>query len=100
MAWTLEEQSVRTSTSPFPQRVFFAFLKTGFDVINEDPGTASHAERLVLANQVINGSLPPRAVQLLPILNPALQVDNPSDNDILFTVSQQWNFFANRIQSA
>lgn len=100
MAWNLQEQHERVNTSPYPQRLSMAFLKTAFDVVNEDPGTTNHTQRLVLANQVVNGVLPSRAVQILHILNPALQVDNPSDNDILFTVSQQWDFFANRIPSA
>jgi hypothetical protein len=97
MAWTLEQQHQRTSASPYPQRISTGFLKTAFDVINEDPGTVNHAQRMVFANNVVNGVLPPRAVQILHVLNPALQVDDPSDNDILFTISQQWDFFANRL---
>lgn len=100
MAWSLEELSVKTSAAPYPQRVQFAFLKTAIDVINEDPGIPEHAVRVILANQVVEGNLPSRAAQLLPTLNPALQVDSPTDNDLLFTVSQQWNFFANRLPEA
>lgn len=99
MPWTLAEQHVRSSAAEYANRLSFAFLKTAFDIINEDPQTANHETRLRLANQVVNGSLPPRAVQILHILNPALQVEEPTDNDILFTVSQQWDFFANRLPS-
>jgi predicted outer membrane protein len=97
--WTLLEQHTITSSSAYQQRVEMAFLKTAFDVSNEDPQTANHAARLVLAEQVINGSgVPPRAFKLLHILNPALQgTQDPTDSDLLFTVSQQWNYFANQI---
>lgn len=73
-----------------------AFLKTALDVINEDPITASHAERLILALEVFKGTgVPPRAAKVLHLLNPALQGTlEPTDGDILFTVAQQWNYFA------
>lgn len=96
--WTLLEQHTITSSASYQQRVEMAFLKTAFDVTNEDSGTANHAERLALAEQVISGSgVPPRAFKLLHILNPALQgTQDPTDSDILFTVAQQWNYFANQ----
>lgn len=94
--WTLLEQDTITSSAAYQKRVEMAFLKTALDVVNEDPQTASHAERLALANQVLWGSgVPTRAFKLLHILNPALQATpDPSDSDILFTVAQQWNTFA------
>jgi hypothetical protein len=95
MAWSLEEQYTRASNAVWSNKLRMAFLKTAFDVTNESDQTPDHTQRLALANQVIDGDMPNQAVFLLPILNPALQVDNPTDNDILFTVSQQWNFFAN-----
>lgn len=97
MPWSLQQQSDYTSASGYQKRIQFAFLKTAQDVVSEDTETANHAERLTFANQVISGSgMPPRATSILHILNPALQVDggDPTDNDILFTVSQQWNYFA------
>lgn len=97
MAWDLLQQSQYTSASDYQKRVQFAFLETAQDVYTEDPETPNHAERLALANQVISGSgLPPRAFSILHILNPGLQVEggSPTDNDLLFTVSQQWNYFS------
>jgi hypothetical protein len=96
--WTLQEQHDITSSAAWQQRVEMAFLKTAFDVTNENSGTANHPARLTLAQKVISGSgVPPRASKLLHILNPALQgSQNPTDNDILFTVSQQWDYFANQ----
>lgn len=94
--WTLLEQHTITSSSEYQQRVEMAFLKVAFDVTNEDSGTANHAARLELANEVISGAgVPPRAFKMLHILNPALQGSpNPSDSDLLFTVAQQWNYFS------
>lgn len=97
MAWTLEQASTYTKVQAYRDRIGQAFLKIAQDVVTEDPGTANHAQRLVLANQVIKGSgIPSRAYEMLPRMNPALQVDGgvPTDNDILFTVSQQWDAFA------
>lgn len=104
MPWTLNQQFTFTSDPAYRNRIGLAFLKLANDVTNEDPGTANHVKRLALATQVISGSgVPPRCYQLLPILNPALQVNvsdptaDPTDNDILFTVSQQWDYFANEL---
>lgn len=101
MSWTLNQQFTFTSDPAYRNRIGLAFLKLANDVTNEDPTTANHVKRLALANQVISGSgVPPRCYQLLPILNPALQVPvndptaDPTDNDILFTVSQQWDYFS------
>lgn len=97
MSWTLSQQFTFTADADYRNRIGLAFLKLANDVTNEDPTTANHVKRLTLANQVISGSgVPPRCYALLPILNPALQVDGgvPTDNDILFTVSQQWDHFA------
>lgn len=101
MSWTLNQQFTFTSDPVYKNRIGIAFLKLANDVINEDVETNNHANRVELANQVINGSgVPPRCYQLLPILNPALQVPvndptaDPTDNDLLFTVAQQWDYFA------
>lgn len=97
MAWTLQEQAQYTRDSVYKDRVYFGFLKTANDVVNEASNTANHENRLTLAQQVINGSGPPvRATMLLHILNPALQVEGgePTDNDILFTIAQQWDYFS------
>lgn len=94
--WTLLQQNTITTSAEYQQRVEMAFLKVALDVINEAPETANHAERVTLANAVFKGSgVPPRAAKVLHLLNPALQGTlEPTDNDILFTVSQQWNYFA------
>lgn len=95
MAWTLLEQHQQISSADYRARIQMAFLNTAQNVITEDPQTPNHAARLVLAEQVIEGDgLPRRAVDILHVLNPGLQVENPTDSDILFTVSQQWDYFA------
>ncbi len=98
MSWSLLQSFQYTSAADYRNRVIHAFLKTADQVVNESPSESNHAARLALANQVISGTgLPPRAFEMLPVLNPGLQVDggDPTDNDILFTVSQQWDYFAN-----
>lgn len=101
MSWTLNQQFTYTSDPNYKNRIGLAFLKLANDITNEDPTTPDHVKRLALADQVISGSgVPPRCYQLLPILNPALQVTvndptaDPTDNDIIFTVSEFWNYFA------
>jgi hypothetical protein len=43
-----------TSVDPdFMGRVFMAIRECGRDIINEDPGTANHADRLLLAKVVV-----------------------------------------------
>lgn len=96
MSWTLQQQFEYTSATSYQHRIYFAFLKTANDIRNEASNTTNHVARLALAEKVINGDGPPkRAVMLLHVLNPALQVDGgePTDNDLLFTISQQWDFF-------
>lgn len=100
MAWTLLEKATFTAATDYRARIGQAFLKLANDVVNESGSTTNHANRLTLAEQVISGSgVPSRCYELLPVLNPALQVDGgePTDNDIIFTVSQQWDFFANEL---
>lgn len=101
MSWTLNQQFTYTSDAAYKNRMGLAFLKIANDITNEDPTTPDHVKRLALADQVISGSgVPPRCYQLLPILNPALQVTvndptaDPTDNDILFSISEFWNYFA------
>lgn len=95
MAWSYLELYNNSNSSELNNRVQMACLKIAVDVQNEDPGTSNHASRLVLANRVVNGSgLPSRVVALLALRNPALQVASPTDSDIDFTVSQQWDFLS------
>jgi len=95
MAWSLTELYEKSSSTDFNNRVQMAFLKTAVDVQNESEQVENHEDRLALASQVINGTgLPTRTVAMLALRNPALQVESPTDSDILFTVSQQWNYFA------
>lgn len=97
MAWTLLQQFTFSNAPDYKNRVGQAFLKLANDVVNEDESTGNHENRIALANQVISGTgVPPRAFALLPVLNPALQVDGgePTDNDLLFSIAQQWDYFA------
>lgn len=101
MSWTLFQQVTYTADPIYRSRLGQAFLKLANDIVNENPATTNHAQRLALAVQVISGNgVPPRCYPLLPVLNPALQVSvsnpetDPTDNDLLFTVSTYWDYFA------
>lgn len=99
MAWTLLEQHQQISSADYRARIQMAFLNTAQNVMAESDQTANHAERIALAERVINGDgMPRRAVEMLHILNPGLQVADPTDSDILFTVAQQWEYFAAQLE--
>lgn len=97
MSWTLDQQTNYSNDSQYRNRIQMAFFSVANDVENESSSATNHIARKALADRVLYGAgVPPRAASILHILNPALQVDGgvPTDNDILFTVSQQWDYFA------
>lgn len=98
MALTFAEQFTTFDSAAFQQRLLMCLLKTAQNIVSEDPQTTNHAKRLQLAEKVIRETVIPfRMNLLLPVLNPALQVEAPSDSDIEFTVAQQWGYFADRL---
>lgn len=98
MSLTLIQQFNLFDSADFQRRLLMCLLKCANNIVNEDPETANHANRKLLAEKVIRETVIPfRMNLLLPVLNPALQVESPTDSDIEFTVAQQWNYFANRL---
>ena len=79
-----------------------ACLKAAYDILNEDGGTANHANRLVWANVVLNGTVAEVEAAAMQHLryaiasNATLQSvgDGATDNDVLYIVSSQLNTFA------
>lgn len=79
-----------------------ACLKAAYDILNEDAGTANHANRLTWANAVLNGTVAEveaKAMQHLRYAiasNATLQSagDAATDNDVQFIVNSQLNTFA------
>jgi len=78
-------------------RVSAAVAKAAFDVINEDSGTAYHAERVVWAKdamkdpEIVSDKMVWTVVQ-----NPTIQSNglDSTDNDIQFVVNSNINNFA------
>lgn len=98
MAQTFLQQFTLFDSAEFQQRLLMCLLKASQNIVAEDPQTANHAKRVFLAEKIIRETVIPfRMNLLLPILNPALDVAAPTDSDIEFTVSQQWDYFANRL---
>lgn len=79
-----------------------ACLTSAYDILNEDGGTANHANRLIWANSVLNGTVAEveaKAMQHLRYAmasNATLQsvVDAATDNDVIFIIASQINTFA------
>ena len=85
----------------FAGRVLFISLKVAQNVVAEDPGTASHAERVAYADRVIRGEDRPKLIAAHVIAsNPtiAAAIDaqpaqfgaNVPDGDIEFALASIW----------
>lgn len=79
-----------------------ACLKAAYDIHNEDPGTANHANRVTWANVILNGTtaqVEAAAMQHLRYAvasNATIQAagDASTDNDVQYVVNSQINTFA------
>jgi hypothetical protein len=83
-------------------RTQVAISNAAYNVLNEDPGTANHANRITWANNVL--ASPERMMNLemaILVQNSTIQAagDNASDNDIQFVVNGLVDQFANAIAS-
>lgn len=79
-----------------------ATLKAAYDVVNESTGTTNHANRVVWANSILNGTVADveeKAMQHLRYgiaSNATLQSsgDGATDNDVQYIVNSQIDTFA------
>jgi hypothetical protein len=83
-------------------RTQIAISNASYNVINEDPGTANHANRIMWANNVL--ASPERMMNLemaIVVQNPTIQNagDAAADSDIQFVVNGLVDYFANAIAS-
>lgn len=83
-------------------RTQIAISNAAYNVINEDAGTANHANRIIWANYALAN--PERMMSLemsLLVQNPTIQAggDNATDNDIQFVVNGLIDPYANAIAS-
>ena len=79
-----------------------ACLKAAYDILNEDGGTANHANRLVWANVILKGTVAEVEAKAAEHLryamasNATLQsaCEEATDNDVQYIVNSQINVFA------
>jgi hypothetical protein len=102
MATYLDIYNLQYTETLLRQRTQVAISHAANDVINEDPATANHANRIVWANEVLAN--PERMMNLemsLVVQNPTIETEgnNATDNDIQFVVNGLVNPYANAIAS-
>lgn len=82
----------------FLYQVAGACMVAARDIINEDPGTENHANRIIWANAArINpdGAAITMLISVLDNATIAADVANATDNDVQFVVNSLINTFAN-----
>lgn len=85
------------ANASFKNRIAAAVAKASYDILNEDPGTASHAERVVWAKAsmkdptTVTDQMVWTVVQNATIQSSGL---DSTDNDIQFVVNSNINNFA------
>lgn len=101
MADYVEMASIAMS-SQFKQRVEYCLKKAAVAIMAEDAGTANHAERVVYANKVLDGTASVVEAAKAVVTNATLTASGDSDaanmgisdGDLEFTVNSMFNAFA------
>ena len=81
-------------------RTQVAICNAAYNVLNEDPAAANHANRILWANDTLAN--PERMMNLemsMVVQNPTIQAegDNAADSDIQFVVNGLVDYYANAI---
>lgn len=102
MTYTTEFDAVNNDTSTFRKQVVVAIIKAATDVINEDPGTANHANRLTWAQKVSKhdaaiseGNL--RKWQVVSNATVSASLPTSLDNEVQFVVNSFINTWADEV---
>jgi hypothetical protein len=98
MATLVEIVSLWGSNNDLAQRFMGGCIKAAWDVMNEAPETANHANRLALARKILlNPEDINRKYYLYFLSNASIQTNGvaSSDNDILFVVASFFDTIAN-----
>jgi hypothetical protein len=77
-----------------------AISNSAYNVLNEDPSTANHANRLIWANNALaNFERMMNLEMSLVVQNPTIQAegDNAADSDVQFVVNGLVDYYANAI---
>lgn len=85
------------SNAEFKARIAAAVASAANDILNEDPGTTNHAERVVWAKAAMKDAEGSAEQMLWSVVqNPTIQTNGlaSSDNDIQFVVNSNVDYFA------
>src|SRR4029077_4215408 len=102
MATLLERYDLQYMHTLLRQRTQIAIESAAYDVLNEDPGTANHANRILWANDTLAYAERMMSLEMAMVVkNPTIQAegDNAADGDIQFVVNGLVDYFANAIAS-
>jgi hypothetical protein len=100
---SFDEMATIATQTTFLRRVKYAANKAAIAVMAEDAGTASHAERVVYAKTVLDGTASVQDYANAVVTNSTLTAagdisSSPlhgiSDNDLEFTVNSMFNAMA------
>lgn len=97
MATLSEVYNLRYESASLKNRVTAAIAKAAQDVLNEDPGTTNHADRIVWADAALSNA-PAMAERMMwgVLLNSAIQSngESSSDSEVQTAVNSLINTFA------
>src|SRR5574343_300575 len=85
------------ANTPLHQRFLGGCMKAAYDVLNEDPGTTNHANRMTWANVILAGTEAECQAKVTQMFRYALasnatlqsSLDSATDNDIGFIIASQ-----------
>ena len=100
---SFDEMATVALQTAFLRRVKYAMKKAAVAIMAEDAGTASHAERVVYAKTILDGSASIAEYASAVVTNPTMTTNGDitagplfgvSDNDLEFTVNSMFNAMA------
>lgn len=93
----LDTYNLRYTSANLKNRTVVAVAKAAYDILNEDAGTANHANRVIWANQALadaQGKAEQMMWGLVTNATIAAAGDAATDNDVQFVVNSYINSFA------
>jgi len=80
------------------KEIVISVVKAAQDVLNEDPGTTNHANRVLWANQALEDPyLWGTKMSVAVIVNATVQSGTYTDGDVQFLVNSVIDMFANNL---
>ena len=99
---SFQEMASIAASGPFQARVEYCMKKAAVAVMAEDTGTASHAERVVYAKKVLDGTASVSEYSKAAVTNTTLTAAGDSDaadmgitdSELEYTINSMFNAFA------